>query len=165
MSAWTWSDQFDLRREIDLLLDSLRDKGYAEIDQDMLMRILSSLVCNSINSDDLVDVAPETLVKGMETLKSSISMAVDFLEGQLKVKNIIFLPFPIMMIPIVNFYALIKKPTSIQMTQVRKWFWQCSLTLRYKAGTNRLVLEDLEKIKEISQGKQPFDDYHPSAKK
>lgn len=164
LSAWTWSDQFDLRREIDLLLDSLKDKGYAEIDQDMLMRMLSSLVCNSVNSDDLVDVPPETLVKGMDTLKSAISMAVDFLEGQLKVKNIIFLPFPIMMIPIVNFYALIKKPNSIQMTQIRKWFWQCSLTLRYKAGTNRLVLEDLGKIREVSQGKQPFDDYHPSAK-
>lgn len=53
------------------------------------------------------------------------------------------------MIPIVNFYALIKKPNSMQLAQIRKWFWQCSLTLRYKAGTNRLVLEDLGKIKKL----------------
>lgn len=164
LSAWTWSDQFDLRREIDSLLDSLKDKGYEEIDQPMLMRMLSSLVCKSIDSDDLVDVEPEKLVSGMNILKTSISSAVDFLEGQLKVKNIIFLPFPIMMIPIVNFYALIKKPNATQMKQIRKWFWQCSLTLRYKAGTNRLVLEDLEKIKRISQGDSPFDEQHPLVK-
>ncbi|EAS1760426.1 DUF262 domain-containing protein [Salmonella enterica] len=164
LTAWTWSDQFDLRREIDSLLDNLKDKGYEEIDQSMLMRMLSSLICNSIDSDDLVDVEPEKLVNGMKALKSSISLAVDFLEGQLKVKNIVFLPFPIMMIPIVNFYALIPKPDAVQIRQIRKWFWQCSLTLRYKAGTNRLVLEDLEKIRKISLGNTPFDEHHPSVK-
>lgn len=164
LAAWTWSDQFDLRREIDYLLDNLKDKGYEEIDQTMLMRMLSSLTCNSINSDDLVDVPSEDLVKGMEILKTSITAAVDFLEGQLKVKNVIFLPFPIMLIPIVNFYALISRPNAIQIKQLRKWFWQCSLTLRYKAGTNRLVLEDLGKIERVSKGETPFDDSHPTVK-
>ncbi|MGS1868409.1 GmrSD restriction endonuclease domain-containing protein [Klebsiella michiganensis] len=164
LTAWTWSDQFDLRREIESLLDRLRDKGYEEIDQSMLMRMLSSLVCKSIDSDDLVDVEPAKLVDGMKTLKRSIASAVDFLEGQLKVKNIVFLPFPIMMIPIVNFYALIEKPNSTQLTQIRKWFWQCALTLRYKAGTNRLVLEDLDKIKRVSLGETPFDNNHPTVK-
>ncbi|AWC77667.1 DUF262 domain-containing protein [Serratia marcescens] len=164
LTAWTWSDQFDLRREIDSLLDNLKDKGYEEIDQPMLMRMLSSLVCSSIDSDDLVDVEPEALVQGMNILKTSVSAAVDFLEGQLKVKNIVFLPFPIMLIPIVNFYALIKRPNATQIKQLRKWFWQCALTLRYKAGTNRLVLEDLDKIIRISKGETPFDEYHPPVK-
>lgn len=162
LAAWTWSDQFDLRREIDSLLDSLKDKGYQEIDQPMLMRMLSSLVCDSINADDLVDVDPDKLIKGMDILKTAVAATVDFLEGQLKIKNVVFLPFPIMLIPIVNFYALIPRPTSSQLSQISKWFWQCSLTLRYKAGTNRLVLEDLDKIKKISRGEIPFDDNNPS---
>jgi len=157
LTAWTWSDQFDLRREIDELLDALRDKGYEEIDQPLLMRMLASLTCGSIDSDDLVDVDPNDLVEGMRRLKIAIFAAVDFLEGQLKVKNIVFLPFPIMLIPIVNYYAEIPKPNANQLTQLRKWFWQCSLTLRYKAGTNRLVLEDLSKIKEVVKGESPFD--------
>ncbi|MBS3044397.1 DUF262 domain-containing protein [Enterobacter asburiae] len=164
LTAWTWSDQFDLRREIDSLLDSLKDKGYEDIDQTMLMRMLSSLVCHSIDSDDLVDVEPDALVNGMSILKGAITSAVDFLEGQLKVKNIIFLPFPIMMIPIVNFYALIRRPNANQIKQLRKWFWQCSLTLRYKAGTNRLVLEDLGKIRRVAEGENPFDENNPVVK-
>src|SRR5690606_16915984 len=32
LTAWTWSEQFDLRREIEALLDKLADKGYEQID-------------------------------------------------------------------------------------------------------------------------------------
>ncbi|MCF5845493.1 DUF262 domain-containing protein [Aeromonas veronii] len=164
LTAWTWSDQFDLRQEIDNLLDSLSDKGYEEIDQPLLMRMLASLTCGTIDSDDLVDVSPELLVKGMESLKSAVMSAVDFLEGQLKIKNVIFLPFPIMLIPIVNFFASIKTPNAEQLSQIRKWFWQCALTLRYKAGTNRLVIEDITKIKKIAEGERPFDSTHQTVK-
>lgn len=157
LTAWTWSDQFDLRREIDELLDTLSDKGYEQIDQSLLMRMLASLTCGSIDSDDLVDVDPSVLVNGVVSLKKAVMSAVDFLEGQLKIKNVIFLPFPIMLIPIVNFYASISHPNAEQLSQIRKWFWQCALTLRYKAGTNRLVLEDLSKIIKVSEGETPFD--------
>lgn len=67
-----------------------------------------------------------------------------------------------MLIPIVNFYALLPKPNALQLRQLKKWFWQCSLTLRYKAGTNRLVLEDLRKIKKIYDGEFPFDLNNPA---
>lgn len=164
LTAWTWSDQFDLRSEISGLLELLTGKGYEQIDQPLLMRMLASLTCNSIDSNELVDVDPVTLVDGVQRLKVAVMAAVDFLEGQLKVKNIIFLPFPIMLIPIVNFYALIKRPSADQLSQLRKWFWQCALTLRYKAGTNRLVLEDINKIKRVSEGESPFDGAYPSVK-
>lgn len=164
LTAWTWSDQFDLRREISDLIELLAGKGYEQIDQPLLMRMLASLTCNTIDSDELVDVDPKILVDGVQRLKKATLSAVDFLEGQLKVKNIIFLPFPIMLIPIVSFYALVDRPSAGQLTQLRKWFWQCSLTLRYKAGTNRLVLEDLIKIKKISEGESPFDAAHPPVK-
>jgi hypothetical protein len=157
LAAWTWSDQFDLRNEIEELLDILKDKGYEEIDQSLIMRMLATLTCNSLDSDDLVNVAPDTLIVGMRTLKPAILAAVDFLEGQLKIKNIVFLPFPIMIIPVVRFFSLTPRPNATQLIQLKKWFWQCSLSLRYRAGTNRLVLEDLEKIKLVCTGNEPFN--------
>lgn len=157
LAAWTWSDKFDLRNEIEQLLDLLSDKGYEKIDQSLLMRMLASITIGSIDENDLVDVDPNLLVAGMASLKDAILLAVDFLEGQLKIKNIIFVPFPIMMIPIVYFYATIKKPNAIALRQLKKWFWHCALTQRYKAGTNRLVVEDLNLIKSITDGHTPFD--------
>jgi hypothetical protein len=157
LTAWTWSDNFDLRREIDTLLDVLSDKGYEQIDRTLIMRMLAALTCNSIDSDNLVDVDPDRLVDGMNALKVSILAAVDFLEGQLKIRNVIFLPFPIMIIPIVSFYSKIQRPTALQLGQLKKWFWQCALTLRYKAGTNRLVMEDLSKMVKVANHEAPFD--------
>ncbi|MDN3638180.1 DUF262 domain-containing protein [Simiduia curdlanivorans] len=158
LTAWTWSDKFDLRREIESLLDRLADKGYEKIDQPILMRMLASITIGSIDENDLVDVDPEVLVDGVNELKLAIFSAVDFLEGQLKIKNIVFVPFPIMIIPIVYFYAKIRKPTANQFSQLKKWFWQCALTQRYKAGTNRLVLEDLSKIERVFEAENPFND-------
>ncbi len=157
LAAWTWSDQFDLRQEIEQLLDNLADKGYEQIDQDLLMRMLASITINSIDSDDLVDVVPDLLIAGVKVLKSAIFSAVDFLEGQLKIRNVVFLPFPIMLIPITRFFSLIPKPDAGQLQQLKKWFWHCALSQRYKAGTNRLVMEDLQTIAEIQEGKKPFD--------
>lgn len=158
LTAWTWSDKFDLRREIEELLDKLSDKGYEKIDQPLLMRMLAAITIGSIDENDLVDVNPDTLVEGMVSLKDAVFAAVDFLEGQLKIRNVVFVPFPIMIIPIVCFYAKLKKPNAIQFKQLKKWFWQCALTQRYKAGTNRLVLEDLGKIQSVSEGQTPFDE-------
>lgn len=158
LTAWTWSDKFYLRRETEALIDKLADKGYEKIDQQLLMRMLASITIESIDEKDLVDVNPDSLVDGIHNLKNAVFAAVDFLEGQLKIKNIIFLPFPIMLIPIVFFYAKIKKPTADQLLQLKKWFWQCALTQRYKAGTNRLVFEDLSKMKLLINNEKPFDE-------
>lgn len=157
LAAWTWSDQFDLRQEIEMLLDALADKGYDQIDQPLLMRMLSSITIESIDSEDLIDVDPDKLISGIKLLKTAIFSAVDFLEGQLKIRNVIFLPFPIMLIPITRFFSLLPKPDADQLQQVKKWFWHCALTQRYRAGTNRLVMEDLKMIEKIKDGNKPFD--------
>jgi hypothetical protein len=165
LAAWTWSDQFDLRQEIELLLDTLADKGYEQIDETLLMRMLASMTIGSIDSDDLVDVDPDKLIEGVKLLKKAILSAVDFLEGQLKIRNVVFLPFPIMLIPITRFFSLIPKPTAAELLQIKKWFWHCALTQRYKAGTNRLVLEDLSLIQKIKSGETPFNFDHISIEK
>jgi hypothetical protein len=157
LAAWTWTDQFDLRQEIEKLLDTLADKGYEQIDQPLLMRMLASITIDSIDSDDLVNVDPDKLIEGVKVLKSAIFSTVDFLEGQLKIRNVVFLPFPIMLIPITRFFSLLPKPDASQLEQIKKWFWHCAFTQRYKAGTNRLVMEDIKKIETIKEGKIPFE--------
>ncbi|MDD2468503.1 MAG: DUF262 domain-containing protein [Desulfobulbus sp.] len=157
LAAWTWSDQFDLRQEIERLLDTLADKGYEQIDQPLLMRMIASITIDSIDSDDLVNVDPDKLIEGVKLLKSAIFLAVDFLEGQLKIRNVVFLPFPIMLIPITRFFSLFPKPDASQLEQIKKWFWHCTFTQRYKAGTNRLVMEDIKKIKTIKEDNNPFE--------
>ena len=80
LAAWTWSDQFDLRKEIEGVLDKLADKGYDQLDEGLLMRSLAAVVLDSIDADALVDTPPQNLIDGMLRLKQAIYATVDFLE-------------------------------------------------------------------------------------
>lgn len=156
LAAWTWSEQFDLRNEIQELLDRLSAKGYEELDKTEIMRCLSAVVTESIDTGALVDVKPDALVEGMSTLKQAMHATIDFLEADLSIKNVVFLPFPIMVVPLVRLFAENLKPDAATRTAIRRWFWHCAFTQRYKAGTNRLVMEDLAKMKELAGGTDPF---------
>ncbi len=161
LAAWTWSEQFDLRNEIQSLLDRLADKGYGDLDETEVMRCLTAIVNDSIDSDALVDIKPDVLVTGMSKLKQAMLAAIDFLEKDIRIKNIVFVPFPIMIVPLVRFFAMTLKPTADQRKALRRWFWHCAFSQRYKAGTNRLVMEDLSKMKELASGKPAFDSLSP----
>lgn len=157
LAAWTWSDQFDLRNEIETLLDRLADKGYEALGETLLMRCLSSIALGGIESDELVDVQPQRLIESMATLKQAMYACIDFLEKELRIKNVVFLPFPIMIVPLVKFFSLRLKPSSLQLNGLRRWFWFCSFTQRYKAGTNKLVMADLHNMQLLADGKTVFD--------
>lgn len=157
LAAWTWSEQFDLRNEIETLLDRLADKGYEQLDEALLMRCLASIVLGGIEADELVDAAPDKLIEGMVTLKQAMYATIDFLEKELLIKNIVFLPFPIMLVPIVSFFSKTLKPTASQLCGLRRWFWFCSFTQRYKAGTNTFVMADLKNMCQLAAGEPVFD--------
>jgi hypothetical protein len=157
LAAWTWSEQFDLRSEIQKLQDRLADKGYEELREAEVMRCLTAVVADGIDSDGLVDMDPAKLIQGMSKMKQAMNAAIDFLEKEIKIKNIVFVPFPIMLVPLVRFFADKLRPTAAQRESLRRWFWHCAFTQRYKAGTNRLVLEDLGKMKELAGGAAVFD--------
>lgn len=157
LAAWTWSDQFDLRNEIETLLDRLADRGYEQLDEALLMRCLASIVMGGIDADVLVDAAPDKLIAGMSTLKQALDAAIDFLEKELRIKNAVFLPFPIMLVPLAKFFSKTLKPTANQLGALRRWFWHCAFTQRYRAGTNTYVMQDLESMQELAAGKPVFD--------
>ena len=86
LAAWTWSEEFDLRDEIQSLLDRLADKGYEELDETEVMRCLAAVVLEDIDSEALVDVKPDILVGGMSELKQAMHAAIDFLEKDIRIK-------------------------------------------------------------------------------
>ncbi|WP_201789484.1 hypothetical protein [Pantoea latae] len=120
------------------------------MDETLLMRCLTSIVNGGIDSDSLVDVPPATLIQSMNTLKQSLYAAIDFLESELKIKNIVFLPFPIMLVPLVSFFSKNLKPNANQLIMLRRWFWACSFLQRYKAGTNTFVVDDVKTMNQLA---------------
>ncbi|MCD0499376.1 DUF262 domain-containing protein [Achromobacter sp. MY14] len=156
LSAWTWSDQFNLINEIQTLLDRLADCGYEDVGEELVLRCLATIVQGSIDADALVDAPPERLIEGMTKLKQAMYATVDFLEKELRIKNIVFVPFPIMLVPLVGFYARTLKPTASHLMGLKRWFWHCAFTQKYKAGTNTAVLEDLKRMEAFAKDPTVF---------
>jgi hypothetical protein len=157
LAAWTWSEQFDLRNEIQSMLLRLAEKGYEELDELLVMRCLACIVLDGIEPDALVDLHPDKLIKGMSVLKQAMYAAIDFLESEIRIKNVVFVPFPIMLVPLVRFFAMNLKPNADQRRSLRRWFWHTSFTQRYKAGTNKFVMEDLGLMARLAQGDDVFE--------
>ena len=157
LSAWTWSDQFNLITEINDLLDRLEDCNYGELNEDLILRCLAAVVTGKIDAEELVDVPPSDLVAGMSKLKQAMFAAVDFLEKELRIKNVVFVPFPIMLVPLVGFFSHTLKPNADQLNGLKRWFWHCAFTQKYKAGTNSAVLEDLRKMSGLARNPNEFD--------
>lgn len=157
LSAWTWSDKFDLRQEIAAIKDRISNRGFEELEDAQLMRGLAAIVNDNIATEALVDNPPDSLVRGMTSLKQAVLAAIDFLALEFKIKNVVFMPFPIMIVPLIYYFAKSPRPTHDQRRQLKKWFWNCSFTQRYKSGTNRLVLEDLKLMESLAQGTLVFD--------
>jgi hypothetical protein len=156
LAAWTWSEQFDLRDEIEALLGRLADKGFEELGEAQVMRSLASIVLDHIDSDALVDVQPDLLIAGMSKLKQAMLAAIDFLEAEIKIKNVVFVPFPIMLVPLVRFFAETLKPNASQRQMLARWFWHCAFSDRYKAGTNKSVMEDIGDMRKLARGEEAF---------
>jgi hypothetical protein len=143
LTAWTWSEHFDLRNRIEELQAAISTKGFEDLDDRHIMRCLSSIVNGNIDSDALVDSDPSVLVKGMEQVEQAMYAAIDFVAAEFGIRNVVFLPFPIMIVPLVRFFSVQRNPTAHQRKQLRRWFWHCSFTQRYIAGTNQAVNDDI----------------------
>jgi hypothetical protein len=116
------------------------------------MRCLSAIVSGGIEPDALVDEDPPKLVQGMSTVKQAVFAAIDFLDQEFSIRNFIFVPFPIMIVPLVYFFASNLKPAADQRKVLCRWFWNCCFSQRYRAGTNTYVMEDLALMKRIAAG-------------
>lgn len=120
------------------------------------MRSLAAIVMNDIETDALVDARPDVLIAGMSKLKQAMDAAIDFMDSEFKIRNSVFIPFPIMLVPLVRFFADTLKPNADQRQQLRRWFWHCAFTQRYMAGTNTAVKEDLAAMRQLAKGADVF---------
>ncbi|WP_210512255.1 DUF262 domain-containing protein [Pantoea ananatis] len=156
LTAWTWSEEFNLRTEINKINEYLSSKGFTHVDEPLLMRCLTAIISKGIDSETLIDVDPKILSSSITSLKDGIKNTIDFLDKDLRILNSVFLPFPIMLVPLVYFFAKVDRPTGQQLNSVKRWFWTCSFSQRYKAGTNAFVMEDILEMDKMIENSDKF---------
>ncbi len=142
LSAWSWSDSFDLTESFQELQDDIMEHGYDELcsDRDLQLRICAGIITGKTMPSIIMDMKGDDIRFRFNEIKNGIIGAIDFLKRELNVVNYGLLPFPGLIVPLSAFFATNKsegfKYTSTQREKLIKWFWRSVFSRRYSAGVN-----------------------------
>lgn len=162
MIAWTWSDHFNLREEINNIIEDLKDKEFGDIPEKLILQCISSIVNEKISTEEILNLETVIIREKITKVKQALSSAIDFLSTHLNIISTDFLPNNLQIVPITYFYSKVKLPKPSQIKLLSRWFWKNSFADRYRYDTARRVHEDIQIIKEIISGDSPKIDYFKS---
>lgn len=153
LSAWTWSEEFDLQRKFEEIGDRLDEFKFGRITNDLILRCISATLSSNTSAESLINLNGAQVRDQFEVVETGIEGALDFLRSEFGVESINNLPYDQMLIPLVAFFASEPnkkfKSTEAQNVEIRKWFWQTGFSRRYNSQTVKVVNSDTDQIKRL----------------
>lgn len=159
--ANTWSDKFDLREKIKLLNETLSSKGFEELEAEAVTESLSLNIKGGCTRSFQLQLVTDEIEIAWKRTIDSLSLAVDFLRGNLGVKRYSFLPYR-GIISILAYYFYKSNNRAISQSHKRtleSWFWRVSFSGRYASSTATNMGEDRKLVDRIIGGEQVSMDY------
>ncbi len=152
LTAWTWSEEFDLQDKFEDLQEELRPYGFEDLgaNADLLLRISSAVLTHNATSKSLIELNGGIVRERFQEVINGIKGAIDFLKRNLKIEKLGNLPYEHFLIPLSVFFSNQGNQHFNYNNEQRKrlisWFWKSSFGKRYSAGTNKNVNKDIEEI-------------------
>lgn len=158
LTAWTWSDQFDLQKEFEDLAEELRPFGFHAVGEDanLLLRSCAAVLVNDVALGRLMEINGSEARAGFARVANGVKGAVDFLRSNLSVHSIDALPFTSLLIPLSVFFAAeTGKQVNCndqQRREIERWFWRTCFSRRYSSGVQRNLNYDISQILKLKKG-------------
>lgn len=155
LSAWSWSDDFDLTEKFNELQEEIEEHGYADLskEQDLQLRICAGVITAETSPEKIMSLSGEEIRNRFEEIRNGITGAIDFLKRELNIRHFAMLPFPSMMIPLSCFFATTKvegeRYTAHQRTELIRWFWRTALSRRYSSDVNAKQATDISELVQL----------------
>jgi len=161
MTAWTWTDNFHLLESCNLLLESLEEKGFDNIQHKNLLQIISAVIQETTISKNILNLNGDEVRDNWGRVEKSIHKAIDFLATDIGCQHLDFLPFTQQLVPLIKFFDLLDRPSAEQIKVLRQYFWKTSFSNRYSTGQTSAKMDyDIEQLKLLCDGNlAAFDDY------
>ena len=160
LSAWTWSDEFDLQQEFKNLSSELQPFGFADVGEDtnLLLRCCAAVLKGDASPDTLVELEGAKVREKFPDTVNGIKGAIDFLRRNLKVESVNNLPFLPLLVPLSVFFAT-PGNEAVQVSDEQRapsvrWFWRSCFSRRYSSGVLRNLKTDIEEIQKLKNGEE-----------
>ena len=158
LSAWTWSDEFDLEKRFREMGDNFDSFGFQSIteESDLIMKCMSAILCDDPNPTTLIDKTGAEIRNSFDKIEKALERTIDFLDAEFHIKEVRFLPYYSQLIPLAAFFAeLDGKPyTMEQAARLSQWFWRTTFTLRYHGNPSQKVKDDTIESKKLAANQE-----------
>jgi len=157
LTAWTWSEDFDLQREFDDLRDELARFGFGGVgeDSDLMLRCCAAVLCGDASPSSLVELRGDQVRQRFPEVVSGIRGAIDFLKSNLHVQTLANLPFSTLLVPLTVFFAAPPdrqvQVSDAQRRRLVRWFWRSAFSRRFSSGVLRNLKDDITQIQRVRQ--------------
>ena len=155
--ASTWSNDFDLKEEVNKLNKQFDDRGFGAIPPETILQTISLVVKGQATRPAELQLTSEDIQNVWKEVTEALELSVDYLIANLGVKIIEFIPY-ISMIPMIAYLFVKNKNRSLDSKKVaflKEWFWKSTFSERYSSSTASLMGEDKRELFDIAlTGKQ-----------
>jgi hypothetical protein len=155
LSAWTWSEEFDLQEQIRNLADELAPFGFGDIGEDtnLLLRCCSAVVSGDVTAPGLLSLNGAEVRERFDEIANGLRGAIDFLRSNMHVEKLANLPYPAMLVPLTVFFAAKDgqevKVTDSARAELCTWFWRSCFSRRFSSDVLRKLKRDLTEARKL----------------
>jgi hypothetical protein len=156
LSAWSWSDDFDLQEQFTGLADELSLFGFKDVgeDSDLLLRCCSAILRNDSSPAAFIELNGEEVRTRFSEIRNGIVGAIEFLHINCNAYSAAVLPFSNIVIPLSVFFSTNleqdRVPSSSQREQILQWIWRTFFSRRYSKRLEQLN-DDIRHIKNLRE--------------
>jgi hypothetical protein len=152
LSAWTWSEEFDLQRKFEELSDELIPFGFRDVglDKDLLLRCCAAVLAGDAATNSLVSLNGAVVRERFSEVVNGLKGVIDFLRDNVNIYCLENMPYPALLIPLTVFFAIPgnvqAKYTDDQRKTLLTWFWRTCFSRRYNSQSIKSLKNDIEQI-------------------
>lgn len=159
LSAWTWSEEFDLQTRFAGLAEVLAPFGFGEVgdDSNLLLRCCAAVVARDAAPNTLMNMSGAEVRDRFDEIENGIRGAIDFVRSHLHVEKLGNLPYPAVIVPLCVFFAhkdgKTRNVSDEQRAVLTRWLWRSFFSRRFSAGVLRNLKRDIDESVKLREGK------------
>lgn len=155
LSAWSWSDDFDLVEKFRDLQSEISEHNFGELveDKDLQLRMCAGIISGETTPKTIMELQGDEIREKFSVVEKGILGALDFLKREANVRHYKMIPFPGLLVPLAAFFATDKadgvRYTDKQRDKILRWFWRSLFTRRFSAGVNQRQATDILELQRL----------------
>jgi len=160
LTAWTWSEDFELQEQFEQLAVEVKPFGFGDIGEDtnLLLRCCSAILAGDASPEALMNINGEEFRQRFDVITNGIKFAIDFLKANLKIEKVSNLPFSTLIVPLTVYFAVAGTAEPVisdnHRQRIIQWFWRSAFTRRYSSGVLRNLKTDIEEMSKLRAGQE-----------